>query len=411
MSNVFLHLFTDGRDAPPKEADKVIAELEKILASARVGKIATLAGRYYAMDRDKRWDRTRKAYDAIVLGRGGQAVSAEEAIKSSFAQGVTDEFIAPVVIMEGGKPVATVDDNDAVIFFNFRIDRPRQLTMAFVLPDFEKIEGIEVEVAPHEENIPRRKKELIKGPTFKREKWPKNLYFVTMTEYHRDFPVSAIAFPPLVVENPLPKILSQSSMKQLCLAESEKEKMVTFYYNGMRAKGFEGEDAVIIPSPKVATYDKKPEMSLFKIIDEFKRQIARRYYHFAFVNFANADMVAHSGNLKASIKACEYIDKAVGEFVTVALQYNATVIISADHGNAEDLLSYPNKSFFFTTQEGTTNTEHSANPVPVLIINNSLRGKAVTLEKGSLADIAPTVLGLFGLPVPPEMEGKDLLKQ
>lgn len=412
LKDVYLHLFTDGRDASPKEGIEIIKKIEERLKDIEVGQIATIMGRYYAMDRDLRWERTQKAYDAVVLGKGVQATSSLDAVTNSYNKGQTDEFVEPTVIVKDAKPIGTVDNNDAVIFFNFRIDRPRQLTMAFVLPNFENLKdfrfGYDIQ---RDESKPLPKEdEVVKGVTFKREKWPQNLFFVTMTEYHNEIPVSGIAYPPETVAKPLSEVLSEYNLKQLCLAESEKEKMVTFYYNGMRQVCYPGEDVVIIPSPKVATYDKKPEMSIYKLINMFKKQLKKNNYHFYFINFANPDMVAHSGSMKESIMACEHTDKAVGELVEEVLKLDGTVVISADHGNVEELLSFPTTSFFVTTSQGEIDTEHSSNPVPMMVIANRFKANALNLPRGSLADIAPTILGLLNIPKPSVMTGRNLMK-
>ena len=417
---VLLHLFTDGRDAPPSDGIKVIEEIETKLEEYGVGKIATISGRYYALDRDGRWDRTKLAYDALIAGSGLQSKSALDAVKDAYRKGKTDEFIEPTVIVEDNmsarlgpasvKDSSTVDDNDAVIFFNFRIDRPRQLTMAFVCHDFEKLKSIELGYVPHEARKAKSKKGESHGPTFQRIKWPKNVFFVTMTEYQKNLPVSAIAFPPQVVNNCLTELVSKNNMSQLHLAESEKEHMVTFYFDGMKEEKFSGEEVEIIPSPSVATYDKKPEMSVRKIVSRFKKRLRKDKYHFFMLNFANPDMVAHSGSLPATIKAIEVVDKAVGELVQEVLARNGTVVITADHGNAEELLTYPIASFFVTSKQGSINTEHSNNPVPIYIINKRFQGKKLKRLEGSLADVAPTILAMMGMQKPQEMIGKNLLE-
>lgn len=397
MGNVNLHLFTDGRDAPPNDGAKVVGQIENKMAELNIGSISTIAGRYYAMDRDGRWDRTKRAYDAIVSGTGLKANSAVEAVNLSYQRGQTDEFIEPTVIFKSSstgnlgpvsqKTAGIVDDNDAVIFFNFRIDRPRQLSQAFTLSNFDS------------------------QKTFNRGKVPKNIYFVTMTEYQKGLPVSAIAYPPQSVNETLSEIVANEGLKQIRIAESEKERMVTFYFDGLREEQFSGEDVEIVASPKVETYDKKPEMSAGKIVTRFKKNLRRNKYHFFVLNFANPDMVAHSGNIEKTIEAVEAVDKAVGEIVKLTLGKGGTVAITADHGNAEELLSYPTKSFFVTSKSGLVNTEHSNNPVPIFIINNNLVGKALSGLKGSLADIATTILPLMGLSPSSEMTGKDLLEQ
>lgn len=441
VRDVCLHLFTDGRDAPPKEGVRIMEEIEEKIKSIKVGKICTISGRYYAMDRDMRWVRTQKAYEAIVSGVGMKAASAVEAVKAAYAKGQTDEFIEPTVIMKQesfvpetssiapvagsgtinqdnsetlknqsqanvGGPVGTVDDNDAVIFYNFRVDRPRQLTMAFVLPAFETLQSFEVAGDPHHA---QKEGSKVSGPTFKRQKWPKNIFFSTMTEYQKNIKVSAIAYPPLVAVTSLPKVLSERGLKQLHLTESEKLRMITIYFDGLREDRYPGEDVQIIPSPRVETYDKKPEMSVHKVVKELKAAFAKNYYHFFVLNFANPDMVAHSGDVKATIKAIQHVDRAIGEVVKLVLAYDGVLYITADHGNAEELLSFPTASFFFTSAEGKVNTDHSNNPVPFIIISKDLAGKSIKLPPGSLSDVAPTILTKMGLSVPEQMTGRNLL--
>jgi 2,3-bisphosphoglycerate-independent phosphoglycerate mutase len=313
------------------------------------------------------------------------------------------------VIESGGKPVSLVNDNDAIIFFNFRIDRPRQLTMAFTFADFEELKVIEFGYTPHGTQKHRKEGEKAEGPTFQRGKIPKNLFFVTMTEYQKNLPVNAIAFPPDFVSNSLSEYLSVSGLKQFHLTESEKERMVTFYFDGLKDTRFPGEDVLIVSSPSVSTYDKKPEMSLFKVVSEFKKAILKDTYHFIVMNFANPDMVAHTGNLKASIKAIEYVDAAVGSVAAMVLKEGGILYITADHGNAEELLSFPLGSFFYTTSSGSMNTEHSNTPVPLYIVGNQFKGLKGKLSDGNLSDVAPTILQNMGLQKPPEMTGKNLM--
>ncbi|HLE49110.1 MAG TPA: 2,3-bisphosphoglycerate-independent phosphoglycerate mutase [Patescibacteria group bacterium] len=409
FANVKLHLFTDGRDAPPTNGINVIEHIQSYLRSVKVASIATISGRYWAMDRDARWERTHKAYQAIVLGQGVPESDPITAIKNSYAKNVTDEFIEPIVIHQNNVPIGTVNDNDAIIFFNFRIDRPRQLTMAFVFPDFEQLKEVEFGYTPHGKQKHRKEGEVAQGPTFKREKWPKNIFFVTMTEYQKNLPVSGIAFPTETIKNSLPEVLSAQGLKHFHLTESEKERMVTFYLDGMREEKLPGEDDLIVSSPNVSTYDKKPEMSIFKIVKEFKKAILKDYYHFFILNFANPDMVAHTGNIKATIQAVEAVDKALGDITAMTLKAGGTMYVTADHGNAEELLSYPTGGFFFTTSTGSVNTEHSNSPVPFFILKNDFKGKTGILSDGSLADVAPTILFLMGIQKPPEMLGHNLI--
>jgi len=407
--NVCLHIFTDGRDAPPKDGIEVIEKIESKLDELKIADICTISGRYFAMDRDARWDRTKKTYDAIVTAKGRVFNSATEAVKAFYDSGITDEFIEPSIIKTKNlkQDYTGVNDNDAAVFFNFRIDRPRQLTAAFVIEDFEQIKTFQFAEVPYEHG---RKNESKAGPTFIREKKPKNLYFVTMTEYQKDLPVSDIAFPPEDITDTLPELLSRKSLGQLHLAESEKERMVTFYFNGMKEEKFPGEDDLIIPSVKVATYDKKPEMSAYRITKVLKKNINKDIYNFLVVNFANPDMVAHSGDLKASIKAIETVDKCLGEIIKFTLNSDGAVFISADHGNAEELLTFPTGAYFFTTEEGSINTEHSNNPVPFYIISKNFEKSSLKLPPGSLADIAPTILAYMGIAKPEVMRGNNLLE-
>ena len=407
IENVCYHLITDGRDAPPTSCAEVISEIESRLVSARAGRIASIMGRYYAMDRDARWERTKEAYEAYTLGKGEVEHSASEAINKSYNNGHTDEFVKPTLIVPKGKEPGIVKDGDAVVFFNFRIDRPRQLTMAFTMPEFEKMKESDFGYLPHEQRGMMKKT----TETFQREKKVNNLFFVTMTEYQKGLPVSAIAFPPPVIVNSLPEYLSSKGISQCHLAESEKERMVAFYFDGLKEKPYEGEDVVIVSSPDVSTYDKKPEMSAMKIADEFRKAIEKDKYQFFVMNFANPDMVGHTGNLKATVRGIETVDKAIGQVVEETLSRDGTVIITADHGNAEQLLAYNTQHFFFTSEEGKTSTEHTANPVPVFIISKDYQSRSITNVQGSLADVAPTILSIMGMDQPKEMTGKNLLQQ
>jgi len=407
FKNVFLHIFTDGRDAPPKEGIEIVSALEEHLRLMKLGKIASVCGRYFAMDRDRRWARTERAYKAIVLGEGQKAVSAKQALEQAYSKNITDEFIEPTVIVNAdATPISTIDDNDAVVFFNFRIDRPRQLVMALCLPNFETIKtfdfGYNVEKSREEGTV-------VLGETFKREKVPKNLFVTTFTEYHKNIPVSAVAFPPEVVENSLAQVLSENGLRQLHMAESEKERFVTYYFDGLREKRFSQEDVLIVPSAKVSTYDKKPEMSLPDLSSRFISSLERDYYHFVLVNIANPDMVAHSGDLSATIKAIEIVDFYLKKMVEQVLRVGGIAFITGDHGNAEELLTFPSISYFYTSKEGVINTDHSNNPVPLIVVAKEFQGKNSELPKGELSDVAPTILKVMGLQVPEVMTGKNLL--
>ena len=410
LPKVAVHCFTDGRDAPPQDGINTIRQLEAdLVENYPFARIASVSGRYYAMDRDNRWERTQKTYDALTLGKGPHAESASQAIEASYQAQKTDEFVEPTMIVPSGQEPFVIEDGDAVIFFNFRVDRPRQLTKVFVQPDFEKTVLLE-----------KKSSRDIKHPlsifqpdtqvsTFNRDKKFTDLFFVTMTEYQKNVPVSAIAYGNEVVRIPMSEVISQHNLSQLHLAESEKERMVTYYFDGMRLEPFPGEEIVIIPSPKVGTYDKKPEMALPGVVKEFKKQLLDKHFQFIVMNFANPDMVAHTGNLQATIKACEHVDWALGELYSLVTKMNGSIFITADHGNAEELLTFDPSTFFYTTREGDTNTEHSNLPVPFVMINNDYIGKPQAMVNGSLSDVAPTILNFMKLPVPPEMTGKNLL--
>ncbi len=401
MDRVYLHVFTDGRDSPPTSAQRFVGDLQDHLSALGVGKIASVIGRYYAMDRDRRWERTEKAYRCLTEVDGGLlASSAMAAIRSSYARHVTDEFIEPTIITDvSGNPMPRIRDNDAVIFFNFRIDRPRQLTRALVVPDFETAKR----VAPfdpyavkyfhrHMVAIPER------DNPFTRKVVLKNLFFVTMTQYEPNIPVS-VAFPPNKVFAPLGSVLSENKIRQLRVAETEKERFVTYYFNGMREEPYGQEDRLIIPSPNVPTYDLKPEMAAQTLTEQVLHRLAIGVYGFILINFANPDMVAHTGNIAASIQACEVTDSCVGSIVRAILAKEGTCIITGDHGNVEEMLG----------SDGSMDTEHSTFPVPFIMINTSFQGYSHALPKGMLGDIAPTILSHMNLPIPPEMTGKNLL--
>ncbi len=406
LENVYLHIFTDGRDAPPHEAKEILDAVSERLELMKVGKIATISGRYYAMDRDRRWDRIQKVYEAMVEGKGNMAEDYHTVIDEAYKKGFTDELIEPTVMTKDGKPIATIDDNDAAIFFNYRVDRPKELTMALTLPKFEEVDtsqfGYTDEAHAQTKSAPE--------PTFTRNKVPKNLFFVSMMNYHKNIPVNAVAFDTDLVPEPFSKIISDNKLNQLHLAESEKERFVSYYFDGYREDVYPNEKVVIVPSPKVPTYDKKPAMSTFKLVSEVQKGLEEDKYHFIVMNIAAPDMVAHTGNIPATIKACEATDKAVGEIVKMVLQADGTVFITADHGHAEKLLSYPSSSYFFTTSEGSMSTDHSNNPVPLIVISNQLRNSSIKMPKGSLSDIVVTILHYMKLPIPDVMTGRNLLE-
>jgi 2,3-bisphosphoglycerate-independent phosphoglycerate mutase len=372
VSEVCLHLFTDGRDSSPQAGKEVLTEIEKVLAERKVGKIATISGRYYAMDRDRRWERTEMAFEAIAKGKGrmidGADKTTAEVLQISYDTEETDEFVVPTVLQNG----ATIEDKDAVVFFNFRADRAIQLTKLFL-------------------------------------KHKLKVFLVTMTNYHKDIQAGAVAFDQDEVEDTLGEVVSKSGMKQLHMAESEKERMVTYYFGGLREEPFGGEERVIVPSPNVPRYDKKPEMSLRELVEAFEKSMSNGKYDFVVMNMANPDMVSHSGNLKAAIIACEEVDHALKEMAELVLKMGGAMVITADHGNAEGLLTLQKKSYFFTSDTGVMNTDHSNNPVPVVVIAESLRNSGKVMTQGALSDVAPTILGLMNLSVPSKMKGRNLL--
>jgi 2,3-bisphosphoglycerate-independent phosphoglycerate mutase len=375
---VFVHAITDGRDTKPTDGLEAIRQVEAEAQRLGVGRIATVSGRYYAMDRDRRWDRTAKAYNAMVRGEGRDARSATEAVQSSYDEGVTDEFILPTVIRQpDGTPTATVQKGDAAVFFNFRTDRPRQLVRAFTQPDFDDFD---------------------RGPAIE------DLFFVTMTEYEKGLPVH-VAFLTEDVEMPLARIISERGLKQLHSAETEKYAHVTFFFNGGREEPFEGEDRILIPSPReVGTYDKKPEMSAPEIARQVADAIDTGRYDFVLVNFANADMVGHTGVMEAAIKAVETVDRSVGQIISAAVRQGGVVLVTADHGNAEQMIDY---------ERGGPYTAHTVYfPVPLMLVPGKHKElEHVKLRRDSaLADVAPTILDLMGIPKPPDMEGTSLLK-
>jgi 2,3-bisphosphoglycerate-independent phosphoglycerate mutase len=406
FNRVYLHLFTDGRDSPPNAAKVYISQLRAVLTRQGIGTIATLMGRYWAMDRDMRWERTAKAYFALTKGEGQLVKTPEEGIDASYAEGKTDEFIEPCIMTGAdGKPLATIKENDSVIFFNFRIDRPRQLSRAFVFEDFSKANlpvGFDPYLVKYQKShivqpIKDVKEPFVRGPRLN------NLFFATMTEYEKAIvqAEAKIAFPPEVVKLPLGLVISQAGYKQLRVSESEKERFVTFYFNGQQEMAFDGEDRLIIPSPKVATYDLKPEMSAREITEGVLLKLKQSPdYKFVLVNFANPDMVGHTGNIGAAAMACEVVDDCLGKLSDWVMAYGGNMIITADHGNCEEMIN---------NETGAIDTEHNKNPVPFIVISQKLAGKPITLTAGILADVAPTVLKLMNIEIPTTMTGHNLL--
>jgi 2,3-bisphosphoglycerate-independent phosphoglycerate mutase len=405
MDRLFLHLFTDGRDSPPTAANSYIQQLNAVLKKEKVGKIASVMGRYWGMDRDHRWDRTQKAYEALTMGIGKITTDIVKEIDNNYSQGITDEFIEPTLIAdENGKPTV-VKDNDAVIFFNYRIDRPRQLTHAFVATNFksEPKEDFDPYKIKYEKTHLEKETAPVNEDLFQRKNVLKNLVFVTMTKYSNTLVEegAAPAFPPDIINMPLGRVVSLAGKRQLRLTESEKERFVTFYFNGLRESPFEGEEKTIVPSQKVPTYDQKPEMSAEEITQTLINRLSAGDLSFILVNFPNADMLGHTGNIGPAVKGIEKVDECIGRIANYVLAYNGAMLITADHGNAEEMINQ---------KTGEIGTEHSTYPVPFICITKKFLGKNITLPTGILADVAPTVLSMLGITVPETMTGRNLLR-
>ena len=369
FENVYVHCFLDGRDTPPASAEGYITELENKMAEKGVGKIATLSGRFFAMDRDKRWERVNQAYNAMVKGEGEKYLSATAAIEESYQKEVFDEFVKPTVITnKAGEPLATIKSGDSVIFFNFRPDRAREITRALVDKEFD---GFETEKL--------------------------DLSFVCMTSYDETMPNVEIAFRKEEIKNTFGEIVSRSGLKQLRIAETEKYAHVTFFFNGGEEKQYEGEDRILVPSPKVETYDLKPEMSAFEVTEKVVEAINSEKYDCIIINYANPDMVGHTGNVDAAVKALEALDSCVKQVVDAVKAVNGTLLITADHGNSEQMVDYVT---------GEPYTAHTTNPVPLIIIGAGNK----KVKEGKLADLAPTMLELMGLEKPEDMTGESLLE-
>lgn len=370
LEKVYIHAFLDGRDVPPKAALEDIKELATFFKENGKVKIATVSGRYYAMDRDKRWERTKLAYDALTLGIAPFTVcDPVDAVSEAYSRGETDEFVKPTVVTDAkGQPVATIKDNDSVIFFNFRPDRARQLTWAFVKKDFED---------------------------FQRKVHPQ-VYYVCMAQYDETLDLP-IAYPPEELENVLGEVLSKQGLIQLRIAETEKYAHVTFFLNGGVEKCYEGEDRCLIPSPKIATYDLKPEMSAYEVTDEVIKRIESGKYDVIILNFANMDMVGHTGIFEAAVAAVEAVDSCVGRIVEALTKAGGVALITADHGNAEQMEN-PNT--------GEPHTAHTSNPVKCIYVGD---GEVKALKNGKLCDLAPTLLELLGVRKPEEMTGESLI--
>ena len=366
LQEVYVHAFTDGRDTDPHSGLNFIKNLQQHLDET-VGKIASISGRYYAMDRDRRWERVKLAYDAMVNGEGNKSTNAINAVEQSYAENITDEFIKPTVIInEAQQPIASIKDGDAVICFNFRTDRCREITAALTQNEYPE-----------------------------QQMHPLKLYYVTMTEYDKTFKDVHIIFENDNLNNTIGEILEQNNKQQIRIAETEKYPHVTFFFSGGREAPFNGESHILVPSPKVATYDLKPEMSAYEVTEKLIPEIQNETADFICLNFANVDMVGHTGVWDAVIKAVETVDTCVEKVVTTALEHGYTIFLTADHGNAD----------YEINKDGSPNTQHSLNLVPFFIIDNDWKGE---VKPGKLGDLAPTILTFMGLPIPKEMTGNIL---
>ena len=368
FEDVYVHCFMDGRDTAPSSGESFISELEEKMKEKGVGKIATITGRFYAMDRDKRWQRVEKAYNALVRGEGEKATSAIGAVESSYQKEIFDEFIEPTVIVNGETPVATIDKHDSVIFYNYRPDRAREITRTLVDKEFNEFEV---------------EKDL-------------DLYYVCMTSYDETMPNVHIAFKKEELKNTFGEYISNNNLTQLRIAETEKYAHVTFFFNGGEEKQYPGEDRILVPSPKVETYDLKPEMSAYEVTDKVVEAINSKKYDCIILNYANPDMVGHTGVLEAAIKAIETIDECVGRVVEAINNQDGVLIITADHGNAEQMIDY---------KTGEPHTAHTTNPVPLILVGM----ENAKLREGRLADLAPTMLDIMNLEKPAEMTGESLI--
>ena len=368
FEDVYVHCFLDGRDTPPASAESYILMLEKKMAEKGVGKIASISGRFYAMDRDKRWERLQKAYDALVNGIGEKSQTAQMAIEDSYQKEIFDEFVVPTLICNGEEPIATIGKKDSVIFFNFRPDRAREITRALVDESFDAFET----------------KKL-------------NLFYVCFTNYDETIPNVEVAFKKAELKNTFGEIVSSNNLTQLRIAETEKYAHVTFFFNGGEEKQYKGEERILVPSPKVETYDMQPEMSAYEVTNKVVEAIKSQKYDTIILNYANSDMVGHTGNLDAAVKAVEAVDECVGRVVEAIEEVGGVLLITADHGNSEQMIDY-------TT--GDPHTAHTTNPVPLVLV-----GKDVKLKEGRLADLAPTMLDIMGIEKPEEMTGESLIER
>lgn len=370
LQKVYVHAFMDGRDVAPSSGKEFIEKTEAMMKEVGVGQIATISGRYYAMDRDNRWERVELAYNAIVKGTGETANSAVEAIEKSYHDNKTDEFVLPTVILEDGHPTTTVKSGDSVIFFNFRPDRARELTRALTQKDFDGFNAEKLQ-----------------------------LTFVTMTQYDKTFEGVNVAFKAQTLTNTLGEFVANKGLNQLRIAETEKYAHVTFFFNGGVEKPNENEDRALIASPKVATYDLKPEMSAYEVTEELIKRIDSDKYDMIILNYANPDMVGHTGVIPAAVKAIETVDECLGKVADKILEKDGSLFITADHGNAETMIDF---------STGNPFTAHTTDPVPFVWVSNHSKGKS--LEDGKLSDIAPTMLKEMGIDKPEEMTGHSLIK-
>ena len=369
IKNVYIHCFLDGRDVSPTSGVDFAKSLVAKIRETGIGQIATVSGRYYAMDRDNRWERVSKAYDAMVNGKGNCCESAVEAIEKSYNDDVTDEFVVPTVITTDGKPNGVIKENDSVVFFNFRPDRAREITRTIVDPDFNGFE----------------------------RKFFKT-YFVCMTQYDASMPNVHVAFKPEQLKNTLGEYLSKLGLKQLRIAETEKYAHVTFFFNGGVEKVYDGEDRILVASPKVATYDLQPEMSAYEVTDKLLAALDTNKYDVIILNYANCDMVGHTGVMEAAVKAVEAVDECIGKIYDKVKEMGGVILITADHGNAEQMIDPKDKSVF---------TAHTTNVVPLVISGVG----DVKLKSGRLADLAPTMLDIMNIDIPEEMTGESLIEK
>ena len=373
FENVYVHCFLDGRDTPPASAENYIIELQEKMKEKEIGKIASISGRFYSMDRDKRWERVKKAYDALVNGEGIKSANVINAIENSYQKEVFDEFVEPTVITsaDGETPIAKIEENDSVIFFNFRPDRAREITRAIVDKDFDGFETKKI-----------------------------NTFYVCFTSYDETMPNVHIAFKKEQIINTLGEVLSKLGKTQLRIAETEKYAHVTFFFNGGEEKQYPGEDRILVPSPKVETYDMQPEMSAPEVTEKVVDAILSGKYDSIILNYANSDMVGHTGSLEAAIKAVEKIDECVGKVVNAINEKHGNLIITADHGNCEQMIDY---------ETGEPHTAHTTNLVPLILITDN--GNEKLKDDGKLADLAPTILDLMNIEKPVEMTGESLLEK